>query len=58
MVGVGVMLPILLRLAYVLSFTAARVDAALFGAVGTDVTLPLHCGYGIYCYYGRRLLSC
>ena len=48
-VGLGVVLPILLRLAYVLSFTTARVDAAFFNAVGMDVALPLYCGYGRYC---------
>ena len=48
-VGLGIVLPILLRLAYVLSFTTARVDAAFFNAVGMDVALPLYCGYGRYC---------
>ena len=41
-VVLGVLLPILLRLAYVLSFTADRVDAAFFNAVGVDA-------YFIYC---------
>ena len=37
--------------------TTARVDAALFNAVGMDIALPLYCGYGRYCPFTAAIMD-